>query len=164
MIHFFKSVYMKTQTHLHLRCPEGQSIFSTFSFLGELYSLMTYTIFGNTFHITLIYTVIRAHITLLLLQKTYQPVFWTEVPSSACAGSPDLHHRWTTAESWEIQIQTPPPHEQTPARSHMAPLSGHHLLSADSTETQSPVLTQHACWTCINHADSSADTHKHYTS
>ncbi len=152
---------------------------------------MTYTIFGNTFHITLIYTVIRAHITLLLLQKTYQPVFWTEVPSSADAGSPDLHHRWTTAESWEIQIQTPHPHEQTPARSHMAPLSGHHLLCADSTETQSPVFNtcmwlvmvviclwmlfrillliqtqdnMHACWTCRNHADSSADKHKHYTS
>lgn len=111
-----------------------------FHFWENYIPLMIYTIFGNTFHITLIYTVIRAQITLLLLQQTYQPVFWTEVPSSADAGSPDLHHRWTTAESWEIQIQTPHPHEQTPAWSHMAPPSGHHLLCTDSTETQSPVF------------------------
>ncbi len=36
MLNFSKSVLMKKQTHLHLRWPEGEYIFSKFSFLGEL--------------------------------------------------------------------------------------------------------------------------------
>ncbi len=33
----FKSVHMKKQTHLHLGWPEGEYVFSTFSFWGELF-------------------------------------------------------------------------------------------------------------------------------
>ncbi len=39
MLNFSKSDVMKKQTHLHLGWPEGESIFSKFSFLGELFPL-----------------------------------------------------------------------------------------------------------------------------
>ncbi len=38
MLNFPKSVLMKKQTHLYLGWPEGKSIFSKLSFLGELFA------------------------------------------------------------------------------------------------------------------------------
>ncbi len=37
MLHFSKSVLMNKKTNLHLGWPEGEDIFSKFSFLGELF-------------------------------------------------------------------------------------------------------------------------------
>ncbi len=37
MLHFSKSVLMKKQTHLNLRCSEDEYIFSIFSFWGQLF-------------------------------------------------------------------------------------------------------------------------------
>ncbi len=50
MINFYKSVLMKKQTHLHLEWPEGECIFSIFSFLGGsilLRPIHTYKLLNN---------------------------------------------------------------------------------------------------------------------
>lgn len=120
----------KEWTILWLKC----TIFAHFS--NRIY----YSIFGNRFHITISYTYIRGHITHLLLQHTCLPVSWTEVPNSADLGSPDFHHWWTTEENWEIQLQNPHPHEQTPVWSHTVPHSVHHPLCTDSRETQEFII------------------------
>ncbi len=72
---FSKSALLKKQTHLHLGWPEGEYIFSKFSFLGELYSFKC----SNTPH---------------LVSPVNQAVLWsrqTIVRSLLATGTP-IHH------------------------------------------------------------------------
>ncbi len=54
MLNFSKSVLMKKQSHLHLGWPEGEYIFSTFSFLGELFLLTIFFFFQITIFVCLL--------------------------------------------------------------------------------------------------------------
>ncbi len=45
MLHFSKSVSMKKQTHLHLTWHEGETMFSTFSYLGKVFLSPSYLLF-----------------------------------------------------------------------------------------------------------------------